>query len=141
MTDVHLVLTAPAAGTVPDDEGVRTWLEALARVPAATHRVTGEGVRLPAATAGWAAALGVTISGDTDQADGVTVVARVGDLPSPRTLVLLAAAVSAERPVAVVAPWPDVPEDVACVAVHGTAPAALRGAGAPAAVLASTTSP
>ncbi|CAB4963878.1 unannotated protein [freshwater metagenome] len=140
MTDVHLVLTAPAAGTVPDDEGVRTWLEALARVPAATRRVTGEGVRLPAATAEWAAALGVTISGDTDQADGVTVVARVGDLPSPRTLVLLAAAVSAERPVAVVAPWPDAPDDVACVAVHGIARAALRGAGAgdPAAVLAST---
>ncbi len=138
MTDVHLVLTAPAAGAVPDDEGVRTWLEALARVPAATRRVTGEGVRLPAATAEWAAALGVTIAGDTDQADAVTVVARVGDLPSPRTLVLLAAAVSAERPVAVVAPWPDAPDDVACVAVHGTAPAALRGAGDPAAVLAAT---
>lgn len=138
MTDVHLVLTAPAAGTVPDDEGVRTWLEALARVPAATRRVTGEGVRLPAATAEWASTLGVTVAGDTDHADAVTVVARVGDLPSPRTLVLLAASVSAERPVAVAAPWPGAPDDVACVAVHGTVSAALRSVGDPAAVLAST---
>jgi hypothetical protein len=138
VTDVHLVLTAPAAGTVPDEEGVRTWLEALARVPAATRRVTGDGVRLPAATAEWAATLGVTIAGDTDRADAVTVVARLGDLPSPRTLVLLAAAVSAQRPVAVVAPWPGAPDDVACVALHRTALAALGGARDPAAVLAAS---
>lgn len=142
MTDVHLVLTAPAAGAVPDDEGVRTWLEALARVPAARRRVTVEDVRLPAATLERAAALGIAIGGDgdgdDDQVDAVTVVARVGDLPSPRTLVLLASAVSAERPVAVVAPWPGAPDDVACVAVHGTVAAALRDGGDPAAVLAAT---
>lgn len=138
MTDVHLVLTAPAAGTVPDDDGVRAWLEALARVPAATRRVTADSVRFPDAAVEWAASLGVTTDRGSETRDAVAVVARLGDLPSPRTLVLLAAAVSAERPVTVVAPWPDAPDDVVCVAVHGTAPAALRGAGDPAAVLAAT---
>lgn len=130
MTDVELVLTAPAPGAEPDAEVLRTWLEALARVPGGRRRLVDRtGGALPERSAALAADLGIDV-GDAGTAD-LTFLARWGDLPSPRALVVLAAAAGSPGALAAAHPWPGT-DGTLCVAVRSPAPVTVLSAPGPA---------
>jgi glycosyltransferase involved in cell wall biosynthesis len=125
VTDVQLVLSDSATPPA-SDEGLLAWLQALARVPAERHLVVTGGHDVSAAAREEAAAVGIeVVAGPAAQA--VTLHGRVDDLPSPRALAVLAAATSADHPLAVVPAWPG-DDSVRCGAVHPAAPDDVRRA-------------